>query len=79
MESGTVEVVDPSDPWYVETGTTGVVTPSVPVVNPTEGEVVGPPAIGLPSESVKAVIEDRGSIPEPDNEAMALDRPGTRG
>jgi len=72
-------VIDPSDPWYVETGTIGVETPSAPVVNPTEGEVVGQPAIGLPSESVKAVAEDRGSIPEPDNEVMALDRPDPRG
>ena len=51
---------------------------SVPVVIPVKGEDVAP-TIGLPSESVRAVAEDMGSIPETANEVIALDKPEPRG
>jgi hypothetical protein len=79
VESATVGMGDPSEPYTVESGVTGVGMLSVPVVNPVKGEEVGPLTIGLPNASVRAAAEDRGSIPEPANEVMALDRPDPRG
>ena len=71
--------VESPEAWNVESGTIGVEIPSVPVVNIIEAEEVDPPTIVLPSESVKAVFEDRGSIPEPDIEVTALDKPDPGG
>jgi len=71
--------VEPPGDWNVESGTIGLEIPSVPVVNTIEAEEVDPPTIVLPCESVKAVFEDRGSIPEPDNEVTVLDKPDPGG
>jgi hypothetical protein len=79
VEIGTVGIGDPSEPYTVESALTGVGRLSVPVVNPVKGEEVGPLMIGLPSESVRTVTEDRGSIPETAKEVIALDRPDPRG
>lgn len=74
-----VASVEPPGASNVESGTIGVEIPSVPVVNTIEAEEVDPPTIVLPSESVKAVFEDRGSIPEPDDEVTVLDKPEAGG
>ena len=79
VESEVIADVEPPGAWNVESGTTGVEIPSIPVVNTIEAEEVNPPTIASPCESVKAVFEDRGSIPEPDNEVTVLDKPDPGG